>query len=125
MFSSQMGNLMPITYLFLTFHLQFYNLPTYLNVLPTNPPTYLDVIPTYYIPSMHLPTYYLLIYLPTTSHPCTYLHTTYLFTYLLHPIHPPTYILPTYLPTYPPTHLPRCIIYLNVLCTYLSTHPPT
>jgi hypothetical protein len=65
---SQMGHIMPITYLLPTSHLQFYNLPTY-------PPTYLDVIPTYYLPT------HLLIYLPTYP-----------------PTHPPTYLLqPTYL----------------------------
>jgi len=56
MFFNQMGHLMPITYLFPTSHLQFYNLPTY---LPTHPPTYMDVPLTF----SHM--YYVLTYPPT------------------------------------------------------------
>jgi hypothetical protein len=45
MSSSQMGHIMPITYLLPTSHLQLTTyLPTY---LPTNPPTYLNVLPIY------------------------------------------------------------------------------
>jgi hypothetical protein len=70
MFSSQMGHLMPITYLPPTSHLllQPTYLPSKMYYLPTNPPTYLDVIPT-----------------STPIHPPTYL-----------PTIPPTY-LPSYL----------------------------
>jgi len=78
MFSSQMKNLMPITYLPPTSHLQSYNLHTY---LPTHPPiiylhNYLPYLPTH--PPTHLPrcTSYLSIHPPIT-----YLHINYPFTY--------------------------------------------
>jgi hypothetical protein len=60
MFFSQMGHLMPITYLPPTSHLQFYNLPTYLpkctTFLLTHPPTYLLPSPPSHPPiSYNLP----------------------------------------------------------------------
>jgi hypothetical protein len=86
MFFSQMGHLMPITYLLPTSHLQFYNLPTYLNVLPTYQPTHLPKCDTYLLPTRpptYLHIYYLPTYIPTTYIP-TYLDVlpTYLFTHL-------------------------------------------
>jgi len=59
MFTSQMGHLMRVTYLFPISNLQFYNLPTY---LPSHTPTYIHVLHTY-IP-IHLPTYILPTFIP-------------------------------------------------------------
>jgi hypothetical protein len=133
MFYSQIGHLMPITYLLPNPHLQSYNLHTYLTTHP----------PTYYLARC-------IIYLPTYLHihpPITYLCIKYLSTHP--PTHPPLnlYVLPTYLPTHPPksttylhihppitylhinylpTYPPRCTTYLHIHppITYLPTHPP-
>jgi len=147
MFSNQMEHFMPITCLLPAFHLQFYNLPTYLptylNVQPIYQPTHLPRCNTYLLPT-HLPkctTYlpaYLMYYLPTylpLAYPPTY-NLPKCITYL--PIHPLiTYLhikfLPTYLPTYPHTHTPTWVYYLptfphtylHTCIMYLHTHPPT